>query len=83
MLKRFQDLGSFTGTKRSRGGLTRNFLGAAQKKKSPLKKKVGKQTREEEVVKSRLLEPKRSNGPSYLSLSQFKPLGLREKKLSF
>ena len=34
-------------------------------------------------MKSRLLESKRSNGPSYLSLSRFKPLGFREKKLSF
>ena len=32
MLKRFQGLGSLTGTKRSRGGLTRTFLGAAQTK---------------------------------------------------
>ena len=33
-------------------------------------------------MKSWLLEPKRSNGPSYLSLSRFKPLEFREKKLS-
>ena len=34
-------------------------------------------------MKSRLLESKKSNGPSYLSLSRFKPLGFQEKKLSF
>ena len=33
-------------------------------------------------MKPRLLEPRRSNGPSYLSHSRFKPLGFLEKKPS-